>query len=420
MRSWLQLSAAFAIFLSFSAAAQQNAPSLPALGQSPGSAPGQPQPTLAPRSHDDRERAYQARQRVILNVRVTDAAGKPAEGLSQSDFSLLDDRRPAKIEAFRQAAGEAVREHVHVLLVLDAVNSTFRGIAVQRKEVEKYLTQNRGKLPYPISLVLVSASGLIIDPPSQDADVLLGELSQLTQAVRVMDCSKRDNPSADDASSGTITPINRSDSFNSLNAIDGAESGGGTAAQVRAADCKIDQFVVSMGALNRLVKAQVDQPGRAIVIWTGPGWPLLSGPGFNPDTSAMRRGRFDQLVNLSAYMQQAQVTLDAVLSPDQSGRAELVSQASVAAAPPAAGEAGPANFTLPILARQTGGRVFESGKDLAGAIAASIADGDSYYVVSFDAAAVPAAEPGEYHPLEIKVDKPGLTVRTNFAYFARP
>jgi len=418
--SRVQILVALAVCFSVCAAAQQGAASQEALQQTPASAPSQSPPILIPRSHDERELQYQARQRVILNVQVTDANGKMVEGLGQNDFSLIDDSRVATIANVRQAAGAASRENVHVLLVLDAVSSSLRTIAALRKEVEKYFTQNRDRLPHPISLVLVSASGIVVDPPSQDADVLIAELNQFTQGVRVMDCSKPAGQPMEDASGGTITPMNRSDSLNSLHSGDGTATGGETAAQFHAADCKENQYVSSMGSLTRLVKGQLDQPGRAIMIWLGPGWPLLSGPGFGPETPAMRRTRFDRLVNLSAYLLRAQVTLDGVGLPDQSGHAEPASQALKATAPRTAGEAGPADVALPTLVRQTGGRIFESSKDVAGEIAACVEDGDAYYVVSFDAAAEAAGGLGQYHSLEIKVNHPGVTARTNSAYFAQP
>jgi hypothetical protein len=55
-------------------------------------------------------------------------------------------------------------------------------------------------------------------------------------------------------------------------------------------------------------------------------------------------------------------------------------------------------------------------KNIPAGIAACIADAENYYGLSFDSA--PAAEPDEYHSLEVKVDDPGLKVRTNTAFYA--
>ncbi len=42
----------------------------------------------------------------------------------------------------------------------------------------------------------------------------------------------------------------------------------------------------------------------------------------------------------------------------------------------------------------------------------------AFYVLSFDG--LPGDGPNEYHALEIKIDKPGLTARTRSGYYAQP
>ena len=53
----------------------------------------------------------------------------------------------------------------------------------------------------------------------------------------------------------------------------------------------------------------------------------------------------------------------------------------------------------------------------AGLIAGCVADAKAYYTLSFAAAA--ADHPNEYHNLQIKIDKPGLTARTRTGYYAQ-
>jgi hypothetical protein len=66
----------------------------------------------------------------------------------------------------------------------------------------------------------------------------------------------------------------------------------------------------------------------------------------------------------------------------------------------------------------TGGRVLDGSKDISAGVAACLADADSYYALSFDSA--PAVKTGEYHSLEVMVNKPGATVRTSTAYYSQP
>lgn len=396
---------AFSVCLALSLAAQQNPPPAPLAAQP--ATPAQDSPLLIPRSHEERERSYRAEHRIILNVLVTDAHGKPATDLTQEDFALFDNQEAQKIASFRMTTGRSARERVHVLLMLDSVNDSAKTIGFERKGIEKYLIQNRGKLLYPISLGMLSASGAKVRPPSRDADALIGELDELMHDSHAVDCGE----DADRATGRFDLSLNRSD------ALSPRET---STAQSREADCLNRRFIVSVTALNKLAMDQIDVPGRAIVIWLGAGWPLLTDPIFRADTTFLKRRFYDYLGVIFENLQQGQVTVDAVASPDILRGAGLLlddyHKASLISTP-SADQASPANMSLPILAYQSGGQILDS-KDLNAEIAASVADAESYYVLSFDAP--PAAGVGEYHALEVKVNKPGLKVRTNTAYFAQP
>jgi hypothetical protein len=47
-----------------------------------------------------------------------------------------------------------------------------------------------------------------------------------------------------------------------------------------------------------------------------------------------------------------------------------------------------------------------------------LSDVDSWYEITLNMP--PAEKPNEYHHVEVKVDKPGLTVRTRDGYYAQP
>src|SRR5580658_9031893 len=115
-----------------SLAAQVVPPSPSKSGQSVGEGSDQ-SPRLVPRSHLDRERTYQIQHRIILNVQVTDASGKPATGWKAQDFTLVDDQTPRTNLSFKAVDGAAAA--AHVIVVLDAVNNSARDIANDRKEV---------------------------------------------------------------------------------------------------------------------------------------------------------------------------------------------------------------------------------------------------------------------------------------------
>ncbi len=74
------------------------------------------------------------------------------------------------------------------------------------------------------------------------------------------------------------------------------------------------------------------------------------------------------------------------------------------------------NLALPVIAYQSGGRVLNSSNDIASEIASCVADASAYYVLSFDSP--PPDGPVQYHALEVKIDKPGVTARTRTGYYA--
>jgi len=153
------------------------------------------------------------------------------------------------------------------------------------------------------------------------------------------------------------------------------------------------------------------------MVWIGQGWPSLSDSGFIPDTPSIKRRFFHNLVEISNSLTKAQVTLDAIASPDVSPGPGAQNSHDSAFFDGVRNESQVTAGSLGMhaLTHQSGGHVLKNTKDNAGESNACIADAESYYVLSFDSP--PAAGFGEYHSLEVKVHKPELTVRTNTLYY---
>ena len=143
-------------------------------------------------------------------------------------------------------------------------------------------------------------------------------------------------------------------------------------------------------------------------------------PEFREDSTALRRNLFDNLVLVSTALREAQVTLDAVFSPDLYRKVELRSDHdnTFFNGVPTEDQVTASSLGLELLAHQSGGQILAEGKDLGGEIGRSIDDAESYYALSFDSP--PATRPGEFHSLQVNVNRPGLTVRTNTGYYAQP
>ena len=76
------------------------------------------------------------------------------------------------------------------------------------------------------------------------------------------------------------------------------------------------------------------------------------------------------------------------------------------------------NLSLQVLAEQSGGRAFGPTGDIYGSIVRCVADANAFYELSFDSAAAERVD--VYHALAVRLNKPGLTARTNTGYYAQP
>ncbi len=356
-------------------------------------------PQLIPRSHEERERRYEQQHRMVLNVEVVDPSGNPVKGLRAEDFTLLDNGEPRPIATFHSVEDGAVTRPAQIVLILDAVNNSAKGIASDREQIESYLKNGPALEPFPMSVAVVSAAGARMSPPQRGQTALLSALHDLTENLHPIHCSA--DPGPDDAFVKVWM--------------------GGTAyapASSHELECQNRRFAVSVSSLRDLAHRQMDLPGRAIFIWVGPGWPLLSGSQFKPDDAAIKGNLFRGLVGVSQALREAQVTLN-VLSPSSFLRetddqpilndaffAPVEKQEQVTAA----------KFSALVLARQSGGQTLVDSKDFSRGVAACVADADAFYQITFDSPQ--AADFGEFHSLTLRVDRPGLKVRTDTMYYA--
>jgi len=320
-----------------------------------------------------------ADHRMTLDVVVTDKSGRPVPGLKQQDFTLLDNKQPQKIVSFHAVEGGATTADppVEVILLVDEVNTTFSKVAFERNEIEKFLRENGGELPRPVSMAFLSDSGTVIgNTSSRDGNAVIAHLKEKESGLRT---------------------IIRSQGFYGAN----------------------DRLELSFHALVQFADYEATRPGRKLLVWISPGWPLLSGPGVVLSSKG-QQGVFRDIVALSDRLRQARITLYAVdpLGTADAGEFRTFHYEEFLKPVRRAGQAQTGHLALQVLAYQSGGRVLNSNNDVAGEIAACVEDAKAFYVLSFDG--LTGDGPNEYHALEIKIDKPGLTARTRSGYYAQP
>jgi VWFA-related protein len=313
---------------------------------------------------------------ITQNVVVTDKSGQPVSGLQEQDFTLLDNKRPKKLASFRAVDGPSAELPVRLILVVDEVNDTFTNVANERTYVGKFLQTNDGKLALPTSLAFFSDSGAVLGrEPSTDGKALFTELNSDKNSLRV---------------------IGRSE---------GVYGAG-------------DRLQLSLRALQGLIRAETAQPGRKLVVWISPGWPLFAGAGQQENiTQKTQQQVYTTIVNLSAQLRDAGITLYNVnpLGAANIRDTFVYEEFLKGVSKPSKAQFG--DLGLQVLAQQSGGLVFAASNDLSGEIAKCVTDAKAFYVISF--AADPSDEKNDYHALEIKLGKAGMTARTRTGYYAK-
>jgi VWFA-related protein len=310
--------------------------------------------------------------KIYLDVVVSPKSGPPVADLQQQDFTLLDNKSPRTFTSFRAFTGREAP--IKVVLVIDAVNTGTQRVGYERVQIDKFLRADGGHLAYPVALAVFTDKGISI------AAELSSNGNALSDALDKQDIA--------------IRAIGRSGFYGAA-----------------------ERLQYSLAALHQLTASLAPQPGRKIVLWVSPGWPLLSGPRVEL-SSKQQQQIFSDVVSLSTQLRQAGITLYSV---NPAGSAESMLRASYyknflkGVSKPNQVAAG--NLGLPVLAVQSGGLALELNNDLTALLQECISDVAPYYEISFDAA--PVERPDEYHQLEIKLAKPGLTARTRQGYYAQ-
>lgn len=312
--------------------------------------------------------------KIVLDVVVTPKNGSPVPNLQQQDFTLLDNKTAQPITSFR-ALGQS-QEPAEVILVLDDVNTDYRTIAYARPQIDKFLRANDGHLPYPTALAVVTDTGTKIQQKATtDGNALSAAFDQYEVGLRFL---RRDT--------GIYGAADRSD--------------------------------LGLRALNALMASESTRPGRKIILWVSPGWPLLSGPRIDLPYKQEQQ-IFSDIVAFSTELRNTRTTLYNI---DPLGAGENVLRTNYyqdfvkGVQKPAQVDIG--DLSLQVLATQSGGQVLFANNDITALLQKAMADTSAYYQLTFDAP--PAQHPDEYHHLQVQLNNSNLIGRTLQGYYAQP
>jgi VWFA-related protein len=250
-------------------------------------------------------------------------------------------------------------------------------VAYEREEIKKFLTANGGKLAHPVSLVFFSDEGTQVQTvPSADGNGLSAAIDQHVTALR---------------------SIRRS------TGVYGAE----------------DRLQLSLNTLESIATKAAASPGRKLVLWVSPGWPLLSGPHIEL-TTKQEQNVFSSVVRITTALRKANVTLYSI---DPLGLADAGGIRTIYYREFLKGMSSPknaqlGNLALQVFATQTGGQVLFGSNSIHDLLARCMADANAFYVLTIPEA--PSDRGNDYHEVDVKVGTPGLTARTRTSYYAQP
>ena len=310
---------------------------------------------------------------VSIDVVVTSKSGKPVTGLKQTDFTLLDDKKPQTITAFHAYDGS--QEPVEAILLIDGMNATFQVIASERFQIDKFLHANQGKLPVATALAVLTDEGIQMQGAyTKDGNQLAETLDKHTIGLRSI----------------------------------------GRSAGVQGASERMEE---SLKAVRMLLAYEASRPGRKMVLWISPGWPVFGEANLYL-TSSQQQGIFHQITWFSTQLRSSRTTFYSV-NPlgveDPVEHAQLYREFVDGVKKPQ--DVAYADLSVQVLAIETGGLVENSG-DISGPLQKCMEDAGGYYRISFE----PAKASGRdvYHSLGVTMGERSLSARTTTGYYAQP
>jgi VWFA-related protein len=319
---------------------------------------------------------------IKLDVVVTDPAGKPVSGLESADFSLLEEGQPQKILSFQEFTGRGagLEPSVKIILLIDTIELPANLASEERNSVESYLRTNGGHLAHPVSLFLLSDTGLwTVSHPSQDGQVLAREIER-NEFMRVR-----------------------------------ANVGWQRGALPSSTELKDPAAESALKALAQIAAEERTRPGRKLLLWIGPGWGI--GSGAYADAEPGSPPVFNTVCWFSALLREAHLALYSfTLGEAANSQGELYKDYLDGVRLPR--KASFMHLYRKVLAVQSGGRVVDDGSDLETQIQRCVQDTGYFYRISFDP--FRADHPYEYHDLKVEVNRPGLNARTSTGYYDQP
>lgn len=322
---------------------------------------------------------------VLIDVVVTDKKNQPVRGLSQNDFTIMENGQTQNIASFEAIDPASKSSPPRTILVIDELNTHFHDSAYLRYCLEKLLKRTGAPLGQSVELVALTDGGLrLLQSFTGDADLLLAAVANRRPAIPWR-----------------------------------LEQGRSLASE---------RVEISLNSLEMIAWSCQGSGSRNNIIWISPGFPVPMGKQMSP---SFQRRLAASIRELSDQMLKARVTVYTIdpRGPAPPGKQYTVlrdSQTQLnqkdSQTPPIetkfGGDVGFVDASLESLARQTGGRALFNRNDVDAEVADSLTDGGSYYTLSY----YPSNRnfDSKFRRLDVRIANADLKARTRDGYFALP
>jgi VWFA-related protein len=394
---------------------------------------------------------------VLADAVVTDKDGKVITGLGSQDFTVLEDGKPQKVTmvSFEQP-GEMARalrgqrasmppnvttnrpayrmpSGAPVIVLLDALNTPVRDQSRARLEMLKYLDKQL-QPGQQIAVYTLARSLKMLQDFTDDPALLKAAVQSFNPLVsmelQIADVNQRLPRLSGALPDSSVRNTGRDPGLFLSRMQDFYNEQANVVTDARVG--------MTLTAFRGVAQAVAGLPGRKSLVWVSGAFPLATysriieysaNPNNDPNRVRIDNLYEDKLRETDSILTDAQVAVYAVdargLVGQLLGGAEsqgvdaagaLVSGAEYAQnLQLASGSLQETQATMKQVAGDTGGKVFINQNDLDHSVAMSVQDGASYYLLGYSPE---GKADGKYHKIEVKVNRPGATVRARHGYYA--
>jgi VWFA-related protein len=321
---------------------------------------------------------------IRVDVALTDKSGKRVTGLSEKDFTLLDNNEQQKIVTFQAFnGGIQPASSLAVVLVIDELNMLANErtgkieLSAADREAETFLRSHGGVLQRPTILYRLTEQGLFATPhASMDGNELADEMEHGGRERRIW------------------TPSELARDIGKM--------------------AKDSDVLHSLVALGSIAIEERRRPGRKLMFWIGNGWQIEGRKG---------TGLSDFSIELLTRMREARINLWGASEWPMYDTSGNMMPANYQVSKeyfngPKNDATGLEYLSLPVIAARSGGGMLDTPHNLAALISERVEEESRYYSITFDPPRTNGID--EYHHLQVEIDKPDVTAHCFLDYYDEP